>query len=171
MPRTVLIQPPPHRKTSSPRQAFPSLAVFEIASIRSGIPSPVLAEIRTVLSAFRSFSTSAPSRKIDLIKCRDDLFVTDLQPVKCLIHSKHLCIHIRIGAVHHMKDDVCIFCLLQRTAECLDQMMRQLTDKADRIGKRNSSPSSVVSFLVVGSSVANSLSATIPLLRSDNLKA
>ena len=52
----------------------------------------------------------------------------------------HLHIHVWIRAVYHMQDDVAVFCFLQRTFKRLDQMMRQLADKTDRIGQHDLLP-------------------------------
>ena len=49
------------------------------------------------------------------------------------VHHMHLHIHVWIGAIHHMQDDVAVLCFLQGTLKCLDQVMRQLADKANRI--------------------------------------
>ena len=53
------------------------------------------------------------------------------------INNVHLLLVLRVGSIHHMQNVVRVFCLLERTLKRLDQMVRQLPYKTDRIGQKN----------------------------------
>ena len=62
------------------------------------------------------------------------------QILQRLIDHIHLHIHLGIGAVHHMKNDVRVLCLLQCALKRLDQIMGQLPYKSDRVSQKNLLP-------------------------------
>ena len=49
------------------------------------------------------------------------------------VHDRDMILALGISAVDDMDEQIGVFQLLKRGAECLDQMVRQLCDKADRI--------------------------------------
>ena len=60
--------------------------------------------------------------------------VHDPQFTKGFLHHMHLHIHLWVGTVHHMKDDIAVARLLQGALKRLDQMVGKLAYKAHRIG-------------------------------------
>ena len=48
----------------------------------------------------------------------------------------HMHIHLGIGTVHYMKDDITVACLFQGTFKCFYQMVGQFVDKTNGICKK-----------------------------------
>ena len=72
--------------------------------------------------------------KICLIVDRNDTVILQrLQFPQRLIDHRHLCVRLRRGRIDHMKDQIRIARLLKRRVKRLNQLVRQLPDKADRI--------------------------------------
>ena len=65
-------------------------------------------------------------------KCHH-LFIGHFQFPEGIIYHTHLVFHLRIGSIHHMQNDIRVFCFLQGTFKCLDQVMGQLPNKANGI--------------------------------------
>ena len=53
------------------------------------------------------------------------------------LHPRHLCVRLRRGRIDHMKDQIRIARLLKRRVKGLNQLVRQLPDKAVRIRDEN----------------------------------
>ena len=49
----------------------------------------------------------------------------------------HMHIHLGIGTVHYMKDDITVACLFQGTFKCFYQMVGQFVDKTNGICKKD----------------------------------
>jgi len=75
--------------------------------------------------------------RVLLVKKRDDRLFPDIQLIERVINNVHLLLVLRVGSIHHMQNVVRVFCLLERTLKRLDQMVRQLPYKTDRIGQKN----------------------------------
>ena len=67
----------------------------------------------------------------------EDRLVTGAELVDQLLGHSKLCIAFRVGEVQHDQNDIGIQHFLERRAECADQMVRQIADKADRVRQKN----------------------------------
>ena len=70
---------------------------------------------------------------IHLVKDCYHRLIADLQLTQRIIYDIHLRVHLQVRRIDHMEDNITITCLLQRTLERLDQMVRQFADESDRI--------------------------------------
>ena len=76
-------------------------------------------------------------QQILLVENGDNRVVICPQLMQRLVDDPHLDFHLRIRRIDHMDQDICTTHFFQRTLECLDQMVRQLADKSNRIGQQH----------------------------------
>ena len=76
-------------------------------------------------------------QQVLLVENGDNRAVICPQLMQRLVDNPHLDFHLRARCIDHMDQDICTAHLFQRTLECLDQMMRQLADKSNRIGQQH----------------------------------
>ena len=77
-----------------------------------------------------------------------------------LADGGELALRVRVAAVDDVQHEVGVGDLLQRRAERLDQLVRQLADEADGVGERELPAVRRLARRTVGSRVANSAFST-----------
>ena len=149
-----------------------------ISARSSSSPSPVRAETttRVLLAAPQPVDDQ---RVGDVGLVDDDDLLTDGASTSAqhLAHRGELGLGVGVGAVDDVQDQVGVGDLLQRGAERLDQLVRQVAHEADRVGERvDRGRPSVSARRTVGSRVANSAFSTstpapVSRLSSEDLPA